>query len=68
MIKKICDKCGEKINDDPNSNAVFPMFTINRLTGVPLRWESVDLCPECSRKFESWLKNEDCSKAERKEE
>ena len=68
MIKKTCDRCGETINDNPNGNVIIPTFMISRFGGIPLRWESVDLCPECSRKFDSWLKNENCSKAERKEE
>lgn len=62
MIRKICDKCGKTINHDTISNATFPMFSISRIRSTQLGLESIDLCPECSRIFESWL--EDCSMAE----
>ena len=68
MIKMTCDRCGEIINTNPNSNAILPMFKISRIRNIQLGWEFIDLCPECSRMFESWLKNGDCSSVERKEE
>ena len=60
MIKKFCDRCGEVINTNTNTNgnAVIPIFKISRLSGIPARWEDIDLCPECSHMFASWLKND----------
>lgn len=55
MIKKTCDKCGKTINTNPIDNTIFTMFTISRIRNMQLGWESIDLCPECSRVFESWL-------------
>lgn len=55
MIKKICDKCGKTINTNSDSNTIFPMLTINRIRSMQVGWESIDLCPECSKIFESWL-------------
>jgi hypothetical protein len=55
MIKKICDKCGKTINTNYDSNTIFPMLTINRIRSMQVGWESIDLCPECSKIFESWL-------------
>jgi hypothetical protein len=67
MIKKICDKCGKTINTNPMINVKFPVFKISRIRSMQVGWESIDLCPECSKIFESWLDDRSMAE-ERKEE
>ena len=31
MIIKTCDKCGDKINTNPMTNVILPMFSIKRM-------------------------------------
>lgn len=65
MIVKTCDKCGKEINTNPIINVEFPVFAISRIRSMQLGLESIDLCPECSKIFESWLN--DCSMPEKGE-
>lgn len=54
MIIKTCDKCGGKININPASNVVFPLFVIRKLDNFITGWQSVDLCPKCEEKLNGW--------------
>ena len=55
MTIKTCDKCGAKISTDPRLNTVLPMFSISRIEGFALGWQSVDLCPKCEKRLSEWL-------------
>lgn len=55
MTIKTCDKCGAKINTDPRSNAMLPMYTISRIDPYAVNLRSVDLCPKCEKRFVEWL-------------
>ena len=57
MTIKTCDKCGAKINTNPITNATLPMFSISRIEGFALGWQSVDLCPKCEKTLAEWLNN-----------
>ncbi len=63
MITKTCDRCGSKINTDPMTNAILPMFCISRIGGFALGWQSVDLCLKCEKMLAEWLND----KGEKKE-
>lgn len=52
MNIKICDKCGDKINTDPMTNSILPMFYISKFSPVG---QSVDLCPKCEKVLAEWL-------------
>jgi hypothetical protein len=67
MIVKTCDKCGKTINTNPMINVKFPVFTISRIRSMQSGLEHIDLCPECSKIFESWLDDRSMAE-ERKEE
>lgn len=55
MTIKTCDKCGDKINTNPMTNAIFPMFSIRRMDNF-MGWTSyVDLCPKCEKALAEWL-------------
>ena len=55
MITKTCDRCGSKINTDPRVNAILPMFSIRKIEGLTIGWQSVDLCPKCEKMLAEWL-------------
>lgn len=55
MTIKTCDKCGTKINTNPITNAILPIFSIRKMDGFVLGWQSVDLCPECEKVLAEWL-------------
>lgn len=55
MITKTCDKCGSKINTNPMVNAILPMFSIKKIEGFMIGWQSVDLCPKCEKILAEWL-------------
>lgn len=55
MTIKTCDKCGAKISTDPRLNTILPMFSISRIEGFALGWQSVDLCPKCEKMLAEWL-------------
>ena len=57
MNIKICNKCGDKINTNPMTNAIFPMLSIRRWDkdGFTMGWTSVDLCPKCEKMLAEWL-------------
>ena len=57
MTTRTCDKCGCKINTNPMVNAILPMFSISRIEGFALGWQSVDLCPKCEKMLAEWLNN-----------
>lgn len=59
MDAKKCDRCGrfyEKYGGDKQANAVRK---INNDTAILCTCEKTyEVCPECMRDFESWLKHE----------
>ena len=57
MNVKICDKCGDKINTNPMTNSILPMFSISRWVRDSLvtEWKSIDLCPKCEKVLAEWL-------------
>ena len=57
MIIRTCDKCGDKINTNPMTNTILPMFSIKRMNifAFEMRWRSVDLCPKCEKALAEWL-------------
>lgn len=57
MTIKTCDKCGAKINTNPTTNAILPMFSISIIEDFALGWRSVDLCPKCAKRLAEWLNN-----------
>ena len=59
MTTRTCDKCGSKISTDPMVNAILPMFSISRIEGFAMGWQSVDLCPRCEKKLSEWLNNKE---------
>ena len=59
MTIKTCDKCGTKINTNPIANTILPMFSISRIEGFALGWQSVDLCPKCEKMLAEWLNNKE---------
>ena len=59
MIIRTCDRCGCKINTDLMVNAILPMFSISKLEGFVMGWQSVDLCPRCEKKLADWLNNKE---------
>ena len=61
MIVKVCDRCGEKIDNVlKNRPKKVPLFDIRRKVGtVSEEWFRVDLCPECAIELNKWLGNED---------
>ena len=59
MIVKTCDKCGLEINTNPMMNMILPMFSISRIEGFTMGWQSVDLCPRCEKKLAEWLNNKE---------
>ena len=69
MNVKTCDRCGVKINTNPMANTILPMFSISKIEGFTMGWQSVDLCPRCEKKLVEWLNNkEERSDAERKQD
>ena len=59
MTTKTCDRCGAKINTNPMTNAILPMFSIHRIEDFVLGWQSVDLCPKCEKMLAEWLDNKE---------
>lgn len=65
MTIKTCDKCGDKINTNSMANTILPMFSIRRIKGFAMEWESVDLCPKCEKMLIEWL-NDNGAQSERR--
>lgn len=65
MNVKTCDRCGVKISTDPMANVILPMFSINKIEGFAMGWQSVDLCPRCEKKLAEWLNNKEERSAEK---
>lgn len=59
MTVKTCDRCGSKISTNPMANTILPMFSISRIEGFAMGWQSVDLCPSCEKKLVEWLNNKE---------
>lgn len=59
MTVRTCDKCGCKISTDPMVNTILPMFSISKIEGFAMGWQSVDLCPRCEKKLAEWLNNKE---------
>lgn len=55
MIIKTCDKCGAKININPMTNTILPMFSISKIENFTMGWQSVDLCSKCEKMLAEWL-------------
>lgn len=64
MTIKTCDRCGSKISINPMANTILPMFSISRIEGFAMGWQSVDLCPRCEKKLAEWLNNKEERSAE----
>lgn len=52
---KLCDKCGGDM-PYPLAAMKFPSFRITKNLGVTMPFQDIDLCPECSKKLDAWLK------------
>lgn len=57
MTIKTCDKCGAKININPMTNTILPMFSISKIENFTMGWQSVDLCSKCEKMLAEWLNN-----------
>ncbi len=52
---KLCDKCGGDM-PYPMAAMKFPSFRISKNPGFSMPFQDIDLCPECSKKLDAWLK------------
>lgn len=59
MIKKVCDRCKKEFYPpQPWQNCVLPYYRIIKTIDFPLGLIEVDLCDDCIKEFEEWMKNE----------
>ena len=69
MVVKICDRCGKQYYpSSPLSQAKLFSYNITVVEGFPLNCRNVDLCDECQRDFDKWMKEKklDNGEAERR--
>jgi len=52
---KLCDKCGGDM-PYPMAAMKFPSFRIVKNPGLGMPFRDIDLCPECSKKLDAWIK------------
>ena len=52
---KMCDKCGGDM-PYPYAQMKFPSFRIAKNPGLSMPFQDIDLCPECSKRLDAWLK------------
>lgn len=52
---KICDKCGGDM-PYPLAAMKFPSFRISKNPGIGMPFQDIDLCLECSKELDAWLK------------
>ena len=52
---KLCDKCGGDM-PYPMAAMKFPSFRIRKDPGIGMPFQDIDLCPECSKRLDAWLK------------
>jgi len=53
MTQKICDRCGEIINDNTQCCNILPMYKIIKMDS-----QIIDLCCECAHQLGEWLKED----------
>ena len=52
---KLCDKCGGDM-PQPLAAMKFPSFRIAKNPGFTMPFQDIDLCPECSKRLDAWIK------------
>ena len=57
MTKVTCDKCGKEITKFSWQNITFPNYVITVVRCAGGNVETVDLCSDCVKDFETWLSN-----------
>ena len=60
MNVKLCDRCGKQFQELPDMmQANLPLYSIFVKEVMPYRLRSVDLCNDCVKDFEKWMRRTD---------
>ena len=60
MYRTYCDRCGQEIFVKPSPlNDYIPMYRVQVKRTLVSGYEATDLCAECKRKLQKWMKNKD---------